>query len=135
MENKFIKTQFDKLYTGDKLYKPMSPSAWVSSEASYQPVLKLTMTCGGGLGGSRWEEFIKRIPFDEVCYGTFLVAETWDGKKLVLNKRYMVKAEMLTIASAVLRSENPNFPKGDYTYCWLVEDGHKLELDEECRPM
>ena len=132
----FVKTQFDKLYTDNTLYRPMSPSVWVSEAVSYQPITKLTMTCGGGLGGSRWEEFIKRIPIENICCGgDFSVVESWDGKKFLLNKRYLVKGEQLTIASAVLRSTNPNFPQGDYTYCWLVEDGHVLELGGECRPL
>lgn len=132
----FVKTNFDKLYTDRKLYKSMSPSSWVSDGVSYLPVTKLTMTCGGGLGGSRWAEFVKRIPIENIgCGGDFSVLESWDGKKFLINKFYLVRAEQLTIASAVLRSANPNHPKGDYTYYWLVEDGHELELAEECRPL
>ena len=134
--NKYVKEHFKSIYTESVLPKPMSPAYWVSG-VSYREITRIKMTCGGGMGGSVWYEYVNRIPlkdlasFDKMC----MTVRRWDGKEILLNRSYMVKAEQFTIASAVLRSQNSNFPLGDYTYCFLVEDGHKITLSDACRPL
>lgn len=125
----FVKTNFEEIYKPDYLKKPMTPSEWVGG-VSYLPVTRLKMTCGGGLGGSLWYEYVQRVSLEifSIVQSPFVTLRTWDNKEVFLNKSYIVKAEQFVIASAVLNSRNPNFPMGEYTYCYLVEDGHKLSL-------
>jgi len=124
------KCSFDKLYESDVLKRPMTPSKWVTKDVYYQPITRIKMSCGGGIGGSTWYEYVDRIPLEALAaVGTGgMVFHTFDGKDVLLNMDYIVKAEQFTVACAVLNSENPNFPKGYWMFCYLVEDGHKITL-------
>lgn len=135
MKDQFCKMRFDKIYTDSFLPKPMTPSKWLG--ISYKPVTRIKMSCGGGMGGSSWYEYVERVPLDSIAAEEkrCIVFRTFDGENVLLNIAYMVKAEQFTVAMATLRSENPYFPKGDYTYCFLVEDGHELVLSDESRPV
>lgn len=121
----------------DSVYKkifvgvPMTPGNWVSKTAEYVPVTRLCMSCGGGMGGSKWYEYVNRIPLDELSEKKTIVATTWDGKRKLINMDYVVKAEEFTIMKAVYISMNPNFPTGEYLVARLVEDGAKVSLINE----
>ena len=127
----FIKTSFDKVYEYDTVGKPMTPSYWDKKGVTYKKVTEIHMSAGGGIGGSYWHEYVERIDLEDLVNRDCLVTKTWNGKTIALNLKYMVKARQLTIASAVLHSQNYNYPKGAYTYNWLVEDGHKIRLEDE----
>lgn len=126
----FIKTKFDEVYEYDTVGKPMNPSYWDCKGVTYKEVTEIHMTAGGGMGGKYWCEYVERIDLEDLTQQTHLVTKKWNGKTIALNLNNMVKARQLTIASAVLHSNNSNFPIGAYTYHWLVEDGHKIELED-----
>ena len=91
--NQFIKTNFDKIYTDDVLRRPMTPGKWVG-RPSYLKITRLKMSCGGGLGGSTWYEYVQRISLPELAKKPdSLVFRTWNGQEIFLNKSYIVKAE------------------------------------------
>lgn len=52
--------------------------------------LCLSMTCGGGMGGCRWKEYIKAT---ELKPNTLVEVETLFGEKKTINTEYVVKAE------------------------------------------
>ena len=133
--NTFVKTMFDKIYDRPVFERPMSPSKWVGSP-TYLDITRLLMSCGGGMGGSRWYEYVERIDLDEIAARnrSHISVRTWDGRKLLINKSFIVNAEQLKIAFADLDSSNPHYPKGVYTYCLLLEDWHSIELVDTCRP-
>lgn len=125
-----IKSDFSDVYTVSTLKRPMTPSKWIGG-VSYQPITRIKMTYGVGLGGSVWYEYIERLPLEVLAnLNGGAVFKTWDGREVMLNASYMVKAEQYTVASAVLDSQNPNHPQCEYKYCYLVEDGHRLTLVE-----
>ena len=127
----YINTEFDKVIKEDKLIgRPRTPGFWVSEEFELQPITALRMTCGGGMGGAQWFEYIERIPLEDLLKKDNMVVTTWDGKERFINMKYVVKAENLTIASAVYHSDNTNFKIGDYKYCYLTEDKVKLTTDK-----
>jgi len=152
----FVKAKLDKVYTDSVLRKEMSPSSW-AGDVSYMPVVRMKMTCGGGMGGSQWYEYIQRESFFSACsfvitaggnsfshHPTLVSAagdhgiihvKTWDNKDIILNTAYMVKADYFTIATANLYSQNHNFPIGVYAFSYLIPDGHTLTLSNECRPV
>lgn len=125
----FIITKFDEVYEYDTIGRPRTPSYWDQKGVSYKKVTEVHMTAGGGMGGKYWREYIDRIDLEDLVQRGYIVTKKWNGKTIALNLNYMVKARQLTIASAVLHSQNDNFPTGAYTYNWLVEDGHKVELE------
>ena len=126
----FVKTKFDQLFTRDSVGKPMTPGYWKSKEMTYMPITRLTMTSGGGLGGSRWNEYVKRVKLEDLTEGTRVVFETWDGEEKLINLNNVVEAEYYTIAYGVYHSDNSNYKTGDYTYYYLVKDGHKIKIKD-----
>lgn len=128
-KSNFIITNFEKVYRDDSVKKPMTPSYWDAKGVTYKKVTQIEMSAGGGIGGSYWSEFIERIPLEELACRNRIVAKKWNGEDILLNLNYMVKAKQITIASAVLHSQNHNFPTGAYTYHWLVEDDHKIKIN------
>lgn len=123
-----VVTNFEEVSYDNTKGKPMTPSHWDKNGVSYKQVTEIHMTAGGGMGGSYWKEYVERIDLEDLVQRSCIVAKTWDGKTIALNLNYMVKARQLTIASAVLHSENTNYKTGAYQYNWLVEDGHKITL-------
>lgn len=111
---------------GILLEKPMTPSVWLDDEPDVCPILRIQMTAGGGMGGSLWYEFIKGFTLEELLFraaeGKPILAETWNGKKVVLNLNYMVKADKLTLVQRTLDSRNANFKIGQYDCYWLFPE-------------
>lgn len=129
--SQFVKTNFCKIHTEDVLRRPVSPGKWVG-KPSYLAITRLQVACGGGIGGSTWYEYVQRISLQDLAKSAdALVLRTWNGQEIFLNKAYIVKAEQLTIATAVFNSENRNYPLGEYTYCYLTKDGHEFTLSDE----
>lgn len=120
------------VYNKNTFGRPMTPGNWVatSEDVQYIPVTRLKMSCGGGVGGAQWYEYIQRIPLEELAAKDRIVAVTWDGKRKLINLRNVVTADEYTIASAVYHSGNPNFPVGEYLMSRLVPDGTKIQLVE-----
>ena len=75
-----------------KIYKTCSPSE-TPVVVEVKNVLLITMSCGGGIGGSIWKELVLdedcKIPSNELH--TFIDAIT--GKEKTLNTSFVVKIE------------------------------------------
>ena len=73
-----------------KIHKTCSPSA-TPKVIDTKQVLLITMSCGGGMGGSRWEELV----IDEDCKITSNTLQRFinaiDGTEYTLNTANMVK--------------------------------------------
>lgn len=114
-----------------KINKPKSPSAWVG-EPKYLPITRLKMSCGGGIGGSSWYEYVYRL--EKIPSNTMLNIKRYDGKNFSVNTAYVVKAENFKLAIAELDiSEWARLSKeiiGEATenYFWLIEDDEKIKL-------
>lgn len=106
---------------------PMTPSRW-TGKIEYHPITKITVSCGGGIGGSRWDEYVDRIELRDISTEKMLIVNTINGEERLINPHYIVTAENLTMASAVIDSQNPNFERGLHRYRYLCRDGVKLEL-------
>ena len=126
----YIKNNFEEIYEYDNKGRPMTPSYWDEKGVTYKKVTQIDMTAGGGMGGKYWKEFVERIDLENLIQKQYLVTKKWNGETIILNLNYMVKAKQVTIASAVLHSQNPNYAKGAYTYNWLVNDNHKVKLTD-----
>lgn len=131
--NKVKHVDLSEVYIKSTFGKPMTPGHWVTlnKDVKYTPVTRLSMSCGGGMGGSHWYEYIARIPLEELAEKERVVVTTWDGERKLINMSNVVTADEYTIVSAVYHSENPNFPVGEYLVARLVPDGAKVRLVEE----
>ena len=119
-------------YCNGKLKKEYSPSDW-AGEPEYMFVTKIHMSCGGGMGGSSWYEYVERLR--DIPSNKIIKAKRYDGKEIFINTMWLVGAENFKLAKAVLdisKWENyyPNREKkkGTKVYYVLVDDDVELEL-------
>ena len=124
----------DTVYTNNCIGVPMTPGHWVSKSVEYMPITRLRMSCGGGIGGAQWFEYVNRVPLDELAEMKSAIVTTWNGKRKLINMNYVVEAEKFTIAKAVYDSMNPNFQKGEYLVARLLEDGSVVSLSDKFLP-
>ncbi len=125
-----VKDIFDKIETKTTIGKPLTPSTWIG-EPKYYPITRIKITCGGGMGGSSWYEYVDRIPLDkfEDFTGKMLRVKTVDGNEKLINPNYVVEVDSeITMICATLNSQNPHFEKGLYEYRFLYRDGIKVKL-------
>lgn len=115
-----------------KIGYPFTPGRWVS-ELQTNTVMRVRMTCGGGMGGSSWYEHIRIPACGELALGDRLAGyTTWDGHKKFLNGRYIVTAEPAKIVTAKFENlGNKNFPAGVTEYCFLGKIDEDYELADE----
>ena len=123
----YLEYNFDKLYDDEVIKRPRTPSVWVTKDVCYDEITRIKMSCGGGMGGSKWYEYVERVPLDALAKigRGCVVLRTYEGKDVLINMDYVVEAEQFTVASAVLDSRNPYFPVGYYKFCYLIEDGRR----------
>lgn len=108
-----------------KIFLPMTPSSWVGSP-EYIRITRMRMTCGGGMGGAQWTEYIRRV--SDIKSNEIQKFETFDGRQVLINSSFMVKADNCTLVKVMIDSKNPSYPVGIHTYYYLVEDGARVEL-------
>ena len=106
---------------------PRTPARWMGAP-KYTEILKLTVTCGGGMGGSRWPEYVRRIPMNALPSNEMFIFTDIDGRTKIINTRYIVMVEQYTLVECTYYSENPYYPKGLCTVKYLVDDGQKVLL-------
>lgn len=121
---------------------PCTPSRWTGNPL-YEKITVLTMTCGGGMGGSKWKEYVLRVK--NIPSNTTQEYTTLDGKKIKLNSAYLVKAEDFTLVKIGYETSNSNFyPENNVLgnavpykkwvpkqCCFLIEDGQEVILIDE----
>ena len=115
-----------------KLGKSVTPSSWLR-KPDYTPITRIRLSCGGGMGGSSWYEYIERlenIPSNEV-----IKVKRYDGKEIYINTSWVVMAEDFKLAEALLEvSEWEEFTgekisdNGIKVYYVLLDDDAELEL-------
>lgn len=98
---------------------PMTPGHW-AGEPEYKNVTKITMTSGY----TYFSELVEQVGIRSLTKASTenkpLKLKTYDGRTIILNLRYMIKAEDFTMVTRNFLNDNPNFTKGIYTYRWLL---------------
>lgn len=92
-----------------KIYKSVTPSER-PIVVDVKDIIVVTMSCGGGMGGSKWKEYfdavgIESIPSEQMV--TFTDAVT--GKKERINTKFIVKVEekqMLKVYQDITKWKN-----------------------------
>lgn len=112
----------EKVREGDTAMPyPMTPARWLDDKPTITNILRLRMTCGGGVGGAQWFEYVKDTDFSVLSRTSrFVETENIDGEKMLINADYIVEAKPFRIASAMLHSDNPHFTKGNYMVRYLL---------------
>ena len=95
-----------KLYglRGNKIFFPRGTSEWVGI-SDPKPLLKLTITSGGGMGGSRWERFVVPQTIKEGLNWFTTV----DGEEICINSNYIVEIRPVDLYIAEYICTNHNF--------------------------
>lgn len=115
-----------------ELGKEFTPSEW-DGEPEYLPITRIKMTCGGGMGGQSWYEYIHRIK--DIPNNAIMKCRRYDGKEIVINTAFLVEAEEFTLASAKLditgwaRASRERLENYIKTYHVLIDDGKQLKLN------
>lgn len=89
-----------------KMYLPNTPSRFVGN-AKVIKVQKVRMTCGGGMGGASWYEYV--VDFPETPRHDLVKVTNYKGEKMTLNTAYVVKVEDSQIVAITTDSKNPTF--------------------------
>lgn len=94
-----------------KMYLPHTPSKFIG-EAEPIEVKKIKMTCGGGIGGSVWDEYIQSYTFPENLPDGLIKLTNFKGEEITLNTRYMVKITDSQIVGITVESKNHYIGEG-----------------------
>ena len=105
-----------KTLKGNRIYLTKTPANIIDSKI--ENVLRIKMSCGGGIGGSKWYETVK--PTD-IIPNSLITVETIEGETKLINTNFIVEAveKQLVIVTEV--HQNSNFKetmgkKIDYYY-------------------
>ena len=110
-----------------KMYLPNTPSHFVGGAKIFK-VKKIRMTCGGGMGGSSWYEYIVDFPHN---FGNGMLNVTnYKGEKMLLNIRYIVKVSDSQIVGITTDSQNSHYG-GVKTNYYETPIDDNVELCEE----
>ena len=94
-----------RLLEDNVLSLPGSPAEW-NGKPILRPITVITMTCGGGMGGSYWKEYVLqtklKFPMGEMLY----LIDATTGKEFTVNPRYVVKAENFILVEAHYSTTN-----------------------------
>ena len=80
---------------GNKIYLTKNPARIVNSKI--ETVVRIKMSCGGGMGGSKWYETIKPTTIKP---NTLIQVETIEGETKLINTNFIVEAvekQLITI--------------------------------------
>ena len=110
-----------KIYTLHKrtLGVPCTPGKWVGNP-EYAAYLEILMTCGGGMGGKSWYEYVKETKTDLSELNGIIYLTNIDGKEIALNTRYIVKAELVRVMTVHYETTNTSCPP-HITERWIVD--------------
>ena len=108
------------------MYLPNTPSQFVGG-AKIIKVKKVLMTCGGGMGGSSWTEYIVDFPRD-INEKNIVKVTNWKGEKMHLNTRYIVKVTDGQIVGITIDSQNKNCGVGVSTHYYATPIDNDVRL-------
>ena len=113
----------DKVHEGRvEMTYPMTPGRWLDTEPKLIDVVRVRLSCGGGVGGSQWFEYLVNTTLDDIAKADrFMRVKNMDGKQVLVNVNFIVDAKPYKIAVARYHSDNPNYTKGDYFVRYLLD--------------
>ena len=115
-----------ELLNGKYIGFPCTPSVW-TREPEYKKITVIIVSCGGGMGGSKWREYVYRT--DELPKGIQWY-RTVDGRDIRLNSNNIVMMEDYTMVTVYYRTSNQKISPGgaERSKSFLIDDDMKVEL-------
>lgn len=112
-----------------KFYLPNTPSYFVG-KVDIKRVKKVKMTCGGGMGGNCWYEYIlcDTMP-EDLNYGLINVVN-YKGEKITINTMHVVKITEREVANIVTDSQNLHY-SGIKKFFYEIPCGEEVKLYNE----
>lgn len=101
---------------------PMTPSEWVG-KPERKPISRVKMTCGGGMGGSVWFEYVDRFLYLDIPMDKMKILTRIDGESICVNPRYMVMVEDFTLVTVKYKTQHPDYKGRILEKQFLVKDG------------
>jgi hypothetical protein len=113
-----------------KIGKPFTPSTITDKKEI--KLTELTITCGGGMGGSRWEVYTKdKFDLNE----KFIKIDTNRCKNNIINTNFIVQVKPVRIFKISVKNDgNRNMRQKVGTtedYYYLIPDGEEVQFVEE----
>ena len=111
-----------KTLKGNKIYLTKTPCE--ITNVDIQNVLRIKMSCGGGMGGSSWFETVNQNV--ELKPNSLITVETIDGETKTINTNFMVYSVEKKLVKVTEVHENSNFKETmgkplDYYYLCPVD--------------
>ena len=89
---------------GNKIYLTKTPAQIIDSKIEL--VLRIKMSCGGGMGGSSWYETVKPT---KLTPHSLIEVETVDGETKLINTDFVVSAVEKKLITVTEVHQNTNF--------------------------
>jgi hypothetical protein len=117
-----------KILEDNVLTLPGSPAEWCYAPDLF-PITVITMSCGGGMGGAQWKEYVSRIQTKDLTADQMLtVTDAVSDKEFVINTRYVVKIENFLMVEANYRSTNTYLTGRDHGVVRALLDDETSEV-------
>lgn len=120
----YYKREFEHVRAEDfEIGYPMTPGYWLVKEPTYQDIVAVVMTSGGGMGGAQWTEYVHDTLLPALLEETdkqFFKVTTIDGVTKTINRNFIVSVTPLVLISALYYNENS---KDSYSVQRLARDG------------
>ena len=121
---------------GKTVYLPCTPSEWLSQPLpSVESCLKLTITSGGGMGGSKWKRFVKAIPTDIIPSNQLMkFTNIITNEEIVINTSFIVEIKEMNFFKVSYHSDNKHVGVGDKNlYFCTDKTNNKIMLSNKYR--
>ena len=89
----------------NKIYFPRGDSEWVGISNPKQ-MMRVTITAGGGMGGSRWERYIEPTTITD---GLNTVTDINTSEEFIINSAYIVEIHTYDLYTCKYLCTNHNF--------------------------
>ena len=116
--------KYVNILKGNKIYLTKTPAKIVDSKI--EPVLRIKMSCGGGIGGSKWYETLKPTTIVPntlltIVPNTLIQVETINGETKLINTNFIVEATIKQLITVTEVHQNYNYKETmgkeiDYLY-------------------
>lgn len=119
-----------------KVYKPFTPSEYVDN--NYYKVISIKMSCGGGMGGSSWYEYIKtdtpqkiKEIYSAITKGGIIKVVDYLGNTKYINTNYVVMTQEQSIYELTIENKGNTYYgiAGDkYIFRYLINEKKTKEI-------
>lgn len=101
----------------NKIELQCSPAIW-TKEPEYKKVTEITLSYGGGMGGTQETIYVERVP--KIRPNTIQTFTKTDGELININTSFLVKSINLTQVTVSFKSLHPVYYDLEYDTCSVI---------------